>query len=121
MGQSQEGREECRLERLCVPRCCRDHLGLGKCSPHGNSQGCRFGRNARDWHIVGSWLETCWDRYRLGEKGEGKELRGNFCIGCTFETSRPMVLVVGGGEESQDQKKEEPPSGVGSRGERLAC
>ena len=43
---------------------------------------------------------------RRGREGKVKEFRGHFFIyrGCTFETSRPMVLPIGRGE-SQDQER----------------
>lgn len=52
---------------------------------------------------------------RLGTEGAIKEYRRKyFCLSCTFETFRLMVLVVGVGE-SQDQEtwKETPPLGIG--------
>lgn len=52
---------------------------------------------------------------------KSSSLRSISFLGCTFDTCRFIVLVVGE-VESQDQGKWEfPPSGIGSRQGKVSC
>lgn len=62
--------------------------------PFWSHLACRFQEALGLAHCrkLNAVLEICWDRSILGI--EGKLKRFGEVLGCTFETSRPMVLVV---------------------------
>lgn len=51
---------------------------------------------------------------RVWREGKLKEFREKFFLGIyTFETLRPMALVIGEGEPPRPGEREIPPSGIG--------
>ena len=71
--------------------------------------------------VLTEHLQLAGVTYVFGAEDEIKQFRSKLFLGCIFDICRSIVLVVGE-VESQDQDKWElPPSGRGSRQEKVSC